>query len=1097
MKNLLCALVALLAIGELSAQANARLFRHPDVSETQIAFVYGGDIWIVAKDGGVANRLSSPVGSELYPKFSPDGGTIAFNGNYDGNIDIYTFPVTGGVPNRITHHGMMDRVVDWYPDGNHLLFASSMKSEKQRFNQFYKLSKEGGLPDKLPLRHAEYGSFNADGSKLAFTDRSRVNRTWKRYEGGMAADIWIFDINTLESENITANTSNDELPMWHGDKIFYLSDQGTEKRNNIWMYHVMSKQHEQLTNFTNYDVHMPSIGPNDLVFEAAGKLHLMDVNTHDVKEVEVKVLSDQASIKEKTVALGSRINAMDISPDGQRALVGARGEFFSLPAKKGFVQNLTRTSGVAERFPAWSPNGRYIAFWSDKTGEYELTLKDMKEGAKETTVSELGPGYRYSLYWSPDNEHIAFVDQTMSIHVYNIKTKTDKIIDQAPDLFEGGLRGFDVSWSSDGRWMAYDKAVENGNSAIFIYDNKGGTVKQVTSGFYSDQDPTFDPDGKYLYASSNRTFSPIYSDFDNSWSYPNATGLVLFTLQDTIASPLTPENDDVTIEEEDEEEEEEGEDGKEGEKGEDEEDDEEAGEEDEDDDDKSVAIDFDGFERRIVMLPVEAGNMGNLSAVSGKLIFNHYPNSGSSDDAESELKYFDLEEEETKTIMSSVWGYAVSANGKKMLIRQRGGSGIVSIGANVKLEDKLAMGEVETTIIPKEEWRQIFNDTWRFERDFFYDKDMHGVDWAGLKTIYGDMIEECMTRDDVNFVIGELIGELNASHTYRGGGDQERAKTKNVGYLGVDWAKESDHFKVAKIIRGAAWDSEVRSPLDMPGVGVKEGDYILAVNGVALNEYSDPWAAFEGKAGKTVELTVNGKASFADSRKVIVKPLRTETRLRHLAWIEQNRQDVDKQSGGKIGYIYVPSTGVDGQNELVRQFYGQWNKQGLIIDERFNNGGQIPDRFIELLNRKPLAYWAVRDGKNWQWPPVANFGSMAMLVNGWSGSGGDAFPDYFRKAGLGPLIGTRTWGGLIGISGAPSLIDGGGVTVPTFRMYNPDGTWFKEGHGVDPDIEVIEDPTQLAKGVDPQLQKAIDQVMESVKKRGPLHPKPPTKEKRT
>jgi tricorn protease len=391
---------------------------------------------------------------------------------------------------------------------------------------------------------------------------------------------------------------------------------------------------------------------------------------------------------------------------------------------------------------------------------------------------------------------------------------------------------------------------------------------------------------------------------------------------------------------------------------------------------------------------------------------------------------------------------------------------------------------------------QIFNDAWRFERDFFYDPGMHGVDWEAMRKQYGDLIQYAVTRNDVNFIIGELIGELNASHTYRGGGDMEMPKQRAVGYLGVNWEKADGYFRIKEIIRGAEWDNEVRSPLDEPGINVKAGEYVLAVNGIPLHEHSDPWAAFEGLAGKTVELTVNGKASMDGARTVVVNTLADETRLRNLAWIEANRKRVDAASGGKIGYIYVPSTGIDGQNELVRQFYAQWDKEGLIIDERFNNGGQIPDRFIELLNRKPLAYWDVRDGKNWQWPPVGHFGSMAMLINGWSGSGGDAFPDYFRKAGLGPLIGTRTWGGLIGISGAPGLIDNGGVTVPTFRMYDPNGKWFREGHGVDPDIEVIEDPSSLAKGVDPQLEKAIEEVVKRIKEKGPIHPKTPAREDR-
>ncbi len=1077
-------------------QIEARLFRYPDVSQRHITFSYGGDIWLVDKNGGRASKLSSPAGAEISPKFSPDGSEIAFSGNYDGNIDIYVIPTQGGLPKRVTHHGMPDRIQDWYPDGEHLLYTSSMNSEKQRFSQFYRISKEGGLPEKLPMAYGEFGSLNADGSKIAFTDKSRVFRNWKRYKGGMAADIFMFDLKDLSSENITAHEANDEMPMWHQDRIYYLSDKGPETRYNIWVYDLAEAKHEQLTTFADFDVHTPSIGPEEIVFEAGGRIHLLDLTTHTQKEIAIEVGTDLLSIKPRKESVQKYIENLGISPDGNRAVVEARGELFSLPAKKGIIKNLTRSSGAAERYPAWSPNGRYIAYWSDQSGEYELTVRDLKNGFEERKITSLGPGFRYRLYWSPDSKHIVFVDQTMTINLVDFATGAIEKIDQDISLFEGGLRGFDVSWSSDSRWLAYDKTIENGNSAIFIYDRESKKTNQVTSGFYSDQTPRFDPEGNYLFLTTNRNFDPVYSDFDNSWIYPNATHLACIALRKDVPSPLAPENDTVAFLQDDEEIDKQEEEEEEGEEGEEQDGKEKDQDGNSDDEEEKVEIDFEDFERRLVLLPPKPGNMGNLAAVNGKIIFLRRPNSGS-EGGKNEVMFFELEEQEESSIIKDVRGFAVSQDGKKMLVLKNGQAGIIDVSKDQELKDPLSLAEMEMTINPREEWRQIFNDAWRFERDFFYDKSMHGVDWLGLRNHYGQLIDHCMTRDDVNFVIGELIGELNASHTYRGGGDVESPARRSVGYLGVDWAKDGGHFRIKNIVRGAAWDNEIRSPLDMPGVDVNEGDFVLAVNDVPLNEYSDPWAAFEGLAGETVELTINDKPDFSNARKVIVETLKSETRLRHLAWIEKNRQEVDEASDGKIGYVYVPSTGRDGQKELARQFYAQWNKDGLIIDERFNNGGQIPDRFIELLDRKPLAYWAVRDGQNWQWPPVANFGTMAMLANGWSGSGGDAFPDYFQKAGLGPVIGTRTWGGLIGISGSPSLIDGGGVTVPTFRMYNPDGTWFKEGYGVEPDINVPEDPSELAKGNDTQLKAAIEYVKEQIEKRGPIHPTPPGKEKRT
>ena len=1068
--------MVLLTTMSLSAQINARLFHQPDVSETQIVFAYGGDIWIVPKAGGMATKLSSPKGEESFPRFSPDGSQIAFSGNYDGNTDIYVLPSTGGVPVRVTHHGMSDRMLDWYPDGKSLLYASSMESGKQRFSQFYQVSAAGGLPEKLPVSMGEFGSLSPDGSKIAFTDRSRVFRNWKRYTGGWAPDIWLFDLKTLSSENITNNIASDELPMWVGDKIYFLSDQGSAQRYNIWVYDTRTKASKQVTHFTDFDVHFPSDGPSDIVFEAGGKIQLLDLATEQVREIAIDIVSDQMTLKTHKESVEKYLQNATIAPDGNRVLVEARGDVFSLPAEEGFTQDLTRTPGFAERNPAWSPDGKYIAYWSDKSGEYELTLRDLTSGNIEEQVTHLGPGFRYDLYWSADSKKIAFVDQTMHINVFDLTTKTNNAIDQDPSLFEGGLRGWRCSWSSDGRWMAYSKTMDNGNGAVMIYDTKDKKLTQATSGFYSDLNPTFDREGKYLYLITNRSFNPVYSDFDNTWIYPNATELAVVTLRPEVKSPLAAANDTVAVTKDNKDEK-------------------EADKADKEAKDETVTIEFEGFERRIIILPPEAGNMGNLAAADGKIIYMRYPNSGS-DGEDSELMFFDLKEKESKTIMKNVNGYELSADGKKLLVRQGRNLGVVGVGSDQKMDKQLALNKMEMTIDPKAEWQQIFNDTWRFERDFFYDKNMHGVDWVAMRKQYGDMIQYAVTRNDVNFILGELIAELNASHTYNGGGDQETPEHKAVGYLGVDWAKDHGQFKIKTIIRGADWDSEVRSPLDEPGVNVKEGEYILAVNGMALADYTDPWAAFEGLSNETVELTVSSTPDWENVRSVVVKTMSDETRLRNLAWIESNRKRVDEESGGKLGYIYVPSTGIDGQNELVRQFYGQWNKQGLVVDERFNNGGQIPDRFIELLNRKPLAYWNVRDGKDWQWPPVGNFGSMVMLINGWSGSGGDAFPDYFRKAGLGPLIGGRTWGGLIGISGAPTLIDGGGVTVPTFRMYNPDGTWFKEGHGVDPDIQVLEDPTQLAKGVDTQLERAIAEALKLVKDKGPIHPEPPQKENR-
>ena len=1073
------------------AQIDARLLQQPDVSETHITFVYAGDVWTVSKTGGTANRLSSPAGLESFPKFSPDGKQIAFSANYNGNTDVYTISTSGGIPARLTQHSMGDRVIDWHPTGDKVLFSSGRESGRQRYSQFYLINKEGGMAKKMDVPYGEFGTFSPDGKQFAYTQKSRLFRTWKRYRGGTAPDITLFNLGDLASEMIIDSDANDEIPMWSGNKIYFLSDRGEEMRANIWSYDMTSKALKQLTSFKDYDVHFPSIGPKEIVFEAEGKLYLLNLANEALQEVNVNVVTDQIALQPRMIDASKYMSNSWISPDGKRAVIEARGEIFSVPAEYGYVKNLTQTSGVAERYPAWSPDGKNIAFWSDISGEYELHLKDLKTG-KEQQLTNYGAGYRYQLYWSPDSKKLAFVDKAMKIKIYEIENKRTIEVDQGLNMFQGALQNFSVSWSSDSKWIAYSRGTENRNQAVFLYDTKAYGRHQVTSGYYSTMQPTFDPEDKYLYVLTNRNFSPNYSDFDNSFTYSNATQIAAISLRIDVSSPLVPKNDEVEIVEEKKDNENDDLDKdkkkdkkKEKNKGKDnDEDDTEA-------DEKLVEIDLDGFENRMVILPEKPGNYNNLHALTDKIVYQKFPNTGSGENNGSTISYFDFEERESKTIIAGVNGYMISADGNKMLVGKENTLAIIDVKPDQKMDKPLRTGEMKMSMIPNEEWKQIFRDAWRLERDFFYDEGMHGVDWDDMYTRYRKLIDEAATRWDVNFVLGELIGELNASHTYKGGGDLENAKKVDVGYLGVDYEINDGKYNIKKILKGASWDIETKSPLDMPGVEAQEGDYLLAVNGIPVDASKEPYAAFQGLGGKTVELTLNTQPIFEGSRKVVIETMKDETRLRHLSWIESNRKKVDDASNGKVGYIYVRSTGIDGQNELVRQFMAQWDKEGLIVDERFNSGGQIPDRFIELLNRKPLAYWAVRDGKDWQWPPVAHFGPKVMLINGWSGSGGDAFPDYFRKAGLGPLIGSRTWGGLIGISGAPQLIDGGGVTVPTFRMYDPDGKWFKEGHGVDPDIEVKEDPTSLARGIDTQLEKAIEVVMEEIINNGykkPDHP---------
>ena len=1085
------------AAAAADAQIDARMFRYPDVSAAQIAFVYAGDIWTVPKAGGVATRLSSPAGEEMFPRFSPDGKTIAYSANYDGNLDVYAVAATGGMPVRLTHHPMGDRLIDWHPDGKRVLFASSRESGRQRYNQFYLVPVTGGLPEKLAVPYGEFGAFAADGRRFAYMPRSQDFRTWKRYRGGWASDIWLFDLQTMAASNLTKSDANDGQPMWFGDTLYFLSDRGPAERANIWALDAKSAAARQVTTFTDVDVTFPAAGPSDIVFQAAGRLYLLNVPSEKLAEVPVKVVTDEITLKPRAEKVAPLIETAGISPTGKRGVFAARGELFTVPAEHGPVMNLTRSSGVAERYPSWSPDGRLLAYWSDRAGEYQLTVRPADGTGAERTLTKLGPGFRYRAQWSPDSRRLAFVDEQARIYLIGAEGGAAAEIDRSRVwMGHGELESIRFAWSADSRWIAWSRPSSTGSPAIFLYDTANSKLTQATSGYFNDALPVFDPEGKYLYYLSNRAFTPTYGDFDNGWTYANSTQVVAVPLRADVTSPLAERNDveaakdtagekppkDVSPQV--------AKDAGQAAKAEAKKD-----EATKDEPPKPVDVTLDGFEARAVVLPLKAGNYTDLHAAKGKVMVRRLPRAGSAD-AKRPFVYYDFVEREEKTVLDDASGVSVSTDGNKVLAALEKTFAIVDLKPGQKLEKPMRVAEMETVVDPRAEWRQMFADAYRFERDYFYDPNMHGVDWDAVRARYAKILDGAVTRWDVNVVLGEFIAELNASHTYNGGGDEQPSSKRGTGMLGVDWELSGGAYRIKHIARGGPWDADVRAPLAEAGLNVKEGEYVLAVNGTPIDPARDPWAAFQGLADATVTLTVNAKPVLDGARQVLVKTIADETDLRFREWIEARRTRVDEASGGRIGYIYVQSTGVDAQNELVRQFMAQWRKDGLVIDERFNSGGQIPDRFIELLNRPMLAYWAVRYGEDWQWPPVAHRGPKVMLINGWSGSGGDAFPFYFREAKLGPLVGQRTWGGLIGISGSPSLVDGGAVTVPTFRMYDVRGQWFAEGHGVEPDIKVEEDPAQLAKGTDTQLERAIAEALRLVKEKPPAPPARPAYEKR-
>lgn len=1061
---------------------DALMLRFPDVSKERIVFAFAGDIWVVSKDGGMARRISSASGLEMFPKFSPDGKTLAFTGNYDGNMDVYTMPVDGGSAKRLTYHSMPDLVIDWYPDGKNILFRSKMASPSYRFSQFYKQSADGGISEPLPLKIAELASFNSDGKKIAFQFISNEFRTWKRYRGGTASDIWIYDFEKNTSEQITDFDGTDAMPMWAGNIIYFVSDRDENQKLNIWAYDVTTKKFRQVTKFTEYDIKWPSLGPDAIVFENGGQLYLLNLADETLKPVNIQVPADLPKARTQLKGVADLIQTFSLSPSGKRALFEARGDIFTVPEKSGSMRNLTNTSGAAERFPVWSPDGKNIAYFSDKTGEYELYLRTADGKGDEQQITKDGNAFRYNPAWAPNSKKLVFSDKSGSLFLLDLANPTSKFVDKDEWTFI-----MQYSWSPDSRWLTYAKVMPNGLNAIFIYDTEQSKTTQVTSAYYSDMNPVFDPEGKYLYFYSNRNFNPVYSDMDATWIYPNSTNLFVATLRKDLASPLAPKTDEEAVKEDKPADKDKKQDTKSDAK--DEKDKKDKGPE-------PVKIDFEGLEQRAVQIPVELGNVGGLAAVKGKVVYLKMPAAGSAkpDVPSGTLGYYDLEERESKTIINGINAFDVSADGKKIIYKSRNVYGIIDIAAGKNVGDgSIATGAMQAWVNPQQEWEQMFNEAWRVERDYFYDPNMHGVDWKAMKKRYAKLLPYIMDREDLNYVIGELIAELNVSHAYVGGGDLESVKMISVGLLGCDFEldKTVNAFRIKKIYEGAAWDTETRSPLRLPGINVQEGNYLLAVNGRPLDISKDPYASFQGLTGETVTLSISPTANSKDAKDIIVKPMGDEFRLRNLSWIEENRKKVEAASNGQIGYVYVPSTGIDGQNELVRQFTPQYNKKGLIVDERFNSGGQIPDRFIELLNRPIYNYWGRRDQRDWQTPGLSLPGPKAMLINQWAGSGGDAFPYYFRKAGLGPLIGKRTWGGLVGISGNPQLIDGGFISAPTFGFWNTKGQWDVENHGVDPDIDIENTPDQLAKGVDTQLNKAVETVLDAIKKQGPTEMKKP------
>lgn len=1107
-----------------AAQADPPLLlRFPTVSKTQIVFNYAGDLWMVSRDGGDARRLTSGVGMEVLPRFSPDGSMIAFTGEYDGNRDVYVVPATGGVPRRLTYHPAEEYVAGWTPDGKNVVFNSWGNSFMRYEDQLYTVPAEGGLPTQLPIPIAEDANFSPDGTHIAYVPHPKWQAAWKRYHGGQTTPIWILDLKDSSVQKIPRDNSNDDNPMWVGGTIYFLSDRNGPV--SLFAYDTKTKQVSEALHSDGLDFKAASAGPDAIVIEQFGAIKLYDLNSHQAHNVVIHVTGDIDAVRPHFAKVEpKRIQNFNISPTGARAVFEAWGEIFTVPTDKGDIRNVTHSPAVADRDPAWSPDGKSIAYFSDESGEYELAIRD-QSGLGTVRHINLGnpPSFFYKPTWSPDSKKIAYTDKRLQLWYVDLDNPAPKLID-TDYYWTFGANPLSQTWSPDSKWIAYTKQLPNGQHAVFVYSHEQGKGFQLTDGMSDALYPAWDKNGKYLYftASTDIALATVILDMSSDEHRVSRSVYVAVLSRDE-KSPLAPESDEEKPKEEkkpdaDKDKAKDKDKDQAMEKDKDKKDkskaDEKSADKSKDDKDKDkekdkkeepvvVKIDLEGIDQRILSLPIPAKNYVNmLPGKSGILFLSEGPQVITEDDGPNlnqTIQKFDLSKRKVDKFMEEVNDFTISFDGEKILYRKgeswatvssdEGGGGAGGPGGGAPPKPgfgPLKLDGWEVYVEPRAMWKQIYNETWRIERDFFYDPHYHGLDLDKAKRKYAPYLDGIASRSELTYLFEECLGEMTVGHMFVGGGETPEPKKLKGGLLGADYGLENGRYRIAKVYDGENWNPGNQAPLTQPGVNVKAGDYILAVNGRDLHASDNIYSFFEETAGKQVVLKVGANPDGKDSRDVTVVPVESEENLRHLAWIESNRRRVDQATGGRVAYVHVPNTGGAGYTSFNRYFFSQVGKEGAIIDERFNEGGQLADYIIDHLRRPMMSKVVTREGHDWSSPSEAIYGPKVMIINEMSGSGGDALPWYFRKAGIGPLIGKRTWGGLVGIGGYPELIDGGRVTAPRAAIYGLNGEWEVENHGVPPDYDVDLDPAAWRQGHDAQLEKAIEVVMQQLKE----HPLP-------
>jgi tricorn protease len=1094
-KTFLTVFLSLITAGVCLGQGERPLLlQSPTVSRTQIAFVYGGDIWIASREGGEARRLVTGMGLDTGPIFSPDGSLVAFTGNYDGNLDVYVVPAAGGEPRRLTYHPGADLALAWTPDGKHLLFRSPRDSYS-RFNRLFTVSVEGGLPTEIPLPMGEEGVFSPDGKQLAYVplwNRRGVPGSyiaWKRYRGGKAALIWIAKLSDSSVEEIPRDGSNDFNPMWVGKTVYFLSDRNGPV--TLFAYDTGSKKVREVVANRGFDIKSASAGPGAIVYEQFGSLHLLDLATGKSKEIQVRVAGDMPQVRPHFEKIDSKqIQHARISPGGARAVFEAHGEIFTVPAEKGDIRDLTRTEAVAERDPAWSPDGKSVAYFSDASGEYALYIRD-QSGLGEVRKIDLGhpPSFFYSPTWSPDSKKIAYFDKRLNLWYVDLEHPTPVHVDT--DRFDSPLYEFDPAWSPDSRWLAYTKQLENHLHAVFVYSLADSKPTQLTDGMSDALYPQFDKNGKSLYftASTDMGLTAGWLDM-TSEAHPVTRSVYVAVLRKDLPSPIAPESDEEKAKEPGKSEEaatsgsgQEAEKAKEKEKSK------------EPKEPVKVEIDFENISQRILALPIPARNYYGLAAGKEGVL---YLAEGPQVDVEQgppklTLQRFELKTRKTEKILEGISAFDLSFDGEKMLYQQDEKWFIAAAEKAPKPgEGALKLDAWELHVNPRAEWKQMYHEVWRIERDFFYDPHYHGLNLAEAEKVYSRYLDGIASRADLNYLFDEMLSNFTVGHMYVGGGSEPEVKKVKVGLLGADYKIENGRYRFARVYNGENWNPQLHAPLTQPGVNVAAGDYLLAVNGRELDASDNLYSFFEETAGKQVVLKVGPNPDGKEAREVTAVPVDDETPLRGLAWIEGNRRKVEQMTEGRVAYVYLPNTAGAGFSNFNRYYFAQVGKPAAIIDERFNGGGQLADYIIDYLRRPAMSRVASRQGEDYTEPTESIYGPKVMIINQFAGSGGDAMPWYFRQAGIGPLVGMRTWGGLVGIGGYPTLMDGGRVTAPRWAIYGLHGQWEVENHGIAPDVEVEMDPKLVREGRDPQLEKAVEVVLELLKKNPPAkYPRPP------